>query len=408
MQIGFGTETAILGATINHHLELYEDQHPEMVNTIRSSLYVDDLVSGAQDDDEAFTIYKSARKIMAAGGFNLRKWNSNSTTLVEAINDVEKGAEISATTLKSSVTEEDTSYAKATIGQETSITGDRQLKVLGVIWNTDSDKLMFTFSELVKYARSLPLTKRSVLRLTSKIFDPVGFLSPFTVKMKALFQELCIGKADWDDELKGDLQTRWNLILTELETLDNVRIPRCYFKSTSEPTTIELHGFSDASQIAFAAVVYLRSVYEDGHIEVKLVASKTRVAPLKKQTIPRLELLGANILARLMDTVRNCLFVNQEIEMYNWTDSMTVLCWITNDKVWKQYVQHRVQEICKLTSRNSWKFCPGSKNPADLPSRGLKANELLTDTLWWDGPGFLYQPGSKWPKESTACPPDEI
>ena len=128
------------------------------------------------------------------------------------------------------------------------------------------------------------------------------------------------------------------MILTELETLDNVRIPRCYFKSTSEPTTIELHGFSDASQIAYAAVVYLRSVYEDGYVEVKLVASKTRVAPLKKQTIPRLELLGANILARLMDTVRNCLFVNQEIEMYNWTDSMTVLCWITNDKVWKQYV----------------------------------------------------------------------
>ena len=105
---GLRPSPAILGATINHHLELYEDQHPEMVNTIRSSLYVDDLVSGAQDDDEAFTIYKSARKIMAAGGFNLRKWNSNTTTLVKAINDVEKGAEISATTLKSYMTEEDT------------------------------------------------------------------------------------------------------------------------------------------------------------------------------------------------------------------------------------------------------------------------------------------------------------
>ena len=85
----------------------------------------------------------------------------------------------------------------------------------------------------------------------------------------------------------------------------NMRIPRCYSTSNTAPIKVELHGFSDASKVAIAAVVYWRAVYEAGHVEVRLVVSKTKVAPLKTQTIPCLELLGATILARLFTTVRN-------------------------------------------------------------------------------------------------------
>jgi hypothetical protein len=94
-----------------------------------------------------------------------------------------------------------------------------------------------------------------VLKVTAKIFDPMGFLSPFTVKMKVIFQELRTEKVDWDEELSGNLLSKWNAILSELDNLDNVRIPRCYNTSSVEPIKVELHGFSDASQIAYAAVV---------------------------------------------------------------------------------------------------------------------------------------------------------
>ena len=164
--------------------------------------------------------------------------------------------------------------------------------------------------------------------------------------------------------------------------VNDLQIQRCYFKSTEKSMKIQLHGFSDASKIAYAAVIYMRSLYESGNIEVRLVASKSKVAPLKGQTIPRLELLGANILARLIATVQGCLFEdnynNQEVEIINWTDSMTVLCWIANDKLWKQYVMHRVEEIRRLTSKDSWRFCPGTENPADLPSKPNCGGKVLS------------------------------
>ena len=105
----------------------------------------------------------------------------------------------------------------------------------------------------------------------------------------------------------------------------------------------ELHCFSDASEKAYAASIYVRFIYEDGRTDVKWVASKTKVAPLKKQSIPRLELLGASILVRLAKTFQNALPL--KLETMFWVDSMTVLCLIRNLKPWKQYVMSRVQEI---------------------------------------------------------------
>ena len=238
----------------------------------------------------------------------------------------------------------------------------------------------------------------SVLKLSSKIFDPLGLLAPFIVKMKILFQELCSETSGWDEPLTIDLKAKWKSILTELILLNDVRIRRCYFQSSGEPSSIQLHGFSDASKAAYAAVLYLRSVYENGHVEVGLVASKGRVAPVKKQSIPRLELLGATVLARLVDTVLQCLQGKfKEIKYFNWTDFMAVLCWVTSNKSWKQYVLHRVQEIQKLTSMESWRFCPGQMSPADLPSHGVKASELVKSYSWWNGPTFLHLPEVEWP-----------
>ena len=128
------------------------------------------------------------------------------------------------------------------------------------------------------------------MKLSAKIFDTVGILAPFTISMKYLFQRLCIDNLDWDAELSGKSLSIWSSLLREIHAIKSIH---------------EIHGFSDASEKGYGAVVYLRTEYEDGTVEVNLVSSKTRVAPLKRQTIPRLELLGANILARLVNTCLN-------------------------------------------------------------------------------------------------------
>ena len=155
-----------------------------------------------------------------------------------------------------------------------------------------------------------------------------------------------------------------------------VCIPRYYFSNSSNIKSSELHCFSDASERAYAAVIYLRSIYEDGRVDVNLIASKTKVAPLKKQSIPRLELLGATILVRLAETVQGSLPRN--LEAVYWVDSMTVLHWMRNNKPWRQYVDQSAGDS-------------GERNPADIPSRGMNASELVVESKWWKGREFLYK-----------------
>ena len=172
----------------------------------------------------------------------------------------------------------------------------------------------------------MPATKRSVLQFSAKIFDPLGVLSPFTTQQKILFQRLCIQAVNWDDPLEDELLRKWNQLPRELLALSEVRIPRCYFSFQKTTLLYQLNGFSDASEKAYAAVIYLRIVYTDGSVDNMLVSSKTRVAPIKRQTIPRLELLGALILARLMNTTYLALQpLIRELRSFYWVDSYTTL-----------------------------------------------------------------------------------
>ena len=264
------------------------------------------------------------------------------------------------------------------------------MKVLGMNWNSNSDEIIFSFSTLSKYASSLLLSKRLILKVTAKIYDRMGFLSPLVVEMKILFQELCINKTNWDAELNEELLEQWKSILQDMSLIDCYRILRYFVR---HPVNVQLHGFSDTSERAYATVVYVRSTYNDGQFDVRPVVSKTRVAPIKRQTIPRLELLGALILARLANKLKS---LGTEIPIVLWTDSMTTLCWIKNKGIWKQYVGQRVNEIRCLTAKESWRHCPGEVNPADIHSRGLTAKELSSSEIWWNGPRFLHQPDNQW------------
>ncbi|XP_071044575.1 uncharacterized protein [Parasteatoda tepidariorum] len=167
---------------------------------------------------------------------------------------------------------------------------------------------------------------------------------------------------------------------------------------------MSLHVFCDASKLAYGTCVFVRvESTNEPSVKVNLVQAKSRVAPLKPLTVPRLELLACCIGSRLLANIIKDLNLNN-IDIYCWTDSTTVLSWIKRELNWGIFVQNRVKEIRSLTSHTMWRHIPGSFNPADLASRGCSAEQLI-ERRWWEGPNWLYENEQNWPKSFEA--PDE-
>ena len=173
-------------------------------------------------------------------------------------------------------------------------------------------------------------------------------------------------------------------------------------------TECSLHGFGDASKKAYCAMVYFVYRTDDGQTHARLITSKTRVAPLKELSIPRLELMAARILAQLMNTVRNAIQSQLRVDGVRfWLESKTALSWIRNRGEWKQFVRHRVDEILRLTNKEEWAYCSTVENPADLGSRGVLASQLEGDELWWRGPQWLTGQIEDWPVTPEDLPTPE-
>ncbi|GBM20078.1 hypothetical protein AVEN_268405-1 [Araneus ventricosus] len=244
---------------------------------------------------------------------------------------------------------------------------------------------------LLKFLEQGKNTKRFVLQAAGRIFDPLGLVSPFTVRLKCMFQELWQRKIPWDDEIPVDLQTLWLQWCSELPQLSKLLIPRNILECLDDAECkLELHTFSDASPKAYGAAVYLRTIYKD-QIKVHLITAKTRVAPLKKISLPRLELLGALVASRLATEVKKVLERKDTSKMFFWTDSQIMLYWIKGSShKWKQLVGNRVKEIQSLSDKESWFHSSGLDNPADLLTRGISVDCLLGSAKWWTGPSFLF------------------
>ncbi|GFY24031.1 integrase catalytic domain-containing protein [Trichonephila clavipes] len=226
---------------------------------------------------------------------------------------------------------------------------------------------------------------------TEKIYDPVGFLSPYTIRLKCLLQELWLRKLSWDDELPPDIHAVWSQWWLELPFLSELKIPRKILDSSGDSSEVQIHTFSDASQKAYGAAAFLRVKHKDG-VSVDLVTSKSRVAPLKRLSLPRLELMGALLAARLAKEVKKILDQKCSTRAFFWTDSQVTLHWIKGPSHrWKPFVANRVREIQSLTDPNSWFHCSGKDNPADLLTRGISVDALTTNSKWWNGSSFLRQ-----------------
>ena len=200
-------------------------------------------------------------------------------------------------------------------------------QVLGLDWKVIEDKFVYNFDKFLTKCEGMNLTKRNILSVASSFYDPLGCISPVTARIKVIFQLLCKNKLDWDDEVSDDLMLIWFELLHALRGLKTVKLER-YVCSNATPFHVELHGLCDSSLEVYCTVAYLRIVSDEG-VEVKFLCAKTKVAPLKALTVPRLELLSCLLLSTLLSECKLALQTKIKIDRtFFWSDSEVALYWI--------------------------------------------------------------------------------
>lgn len=223
-------------------------------------------------------------------------------------------------------------------------------------------------------------------------------------------QKLWRLQIEWDEIIPELLLSNWKSTYSKFSHLNDLQIGQ-WTGIRADISHAELHGFADASTLAYAASVYLKVIYASGEVTVSLLAGKSKVAPISPFTIPRLELSAALLLVRLMNFVRSSL-ASKSIPCICWMDSTIVLtCLRSHPSRWKLFVANRVNEIQSRLPDAAWRHVPTLDNPADCASRGLCGDELLTHALWWQGPPWLRLSKEEWPEEpalhSTDAPVEE-
>ncbi|XP_036346348.1 uncharacterized protein LOC118755629 isoform X1 [Rhagoletis pomonella] len=364
--------------TLHQLADDVKTRFPLAAKILKQYMYVDDVLAGAHDCTTAIQMRDEVIEALNTASFPLRKWTSNCKKILAGL-------------------------PKAHIYKENFLELDdmSETKMLGIRWNAVHDMFHFTVQPI---PRKQEYTKREVLSCVAKLFDPAGWLGPIVVVAKIFMQEIWLTKIDWDDSLPRNLLLRWETFLDNYEHIQKIKIPRwTHFTPWDE---VEFHGFCDASEKAYAAALYIRvrDRASNNAPHINLLVGKTKVAPVKTVSLPRLELCGALLLAELINTFIPQFEVTQPV-IYKWTDSTIVLSWLRKPAcTWTTFVANRVAKIDELVGVSGWNHVDSADNPADLGSRGVSPQDLLASTLWWYGPKWLEQDSSTWPHQGNRNP----
>ena len=338
---------------------------------IHDDFYVDDFLGGSSSPRFDKLLRKDILDALSIIQMPIRKWSSNSQEVLD------------------SIPEEDREESTVEVARN-----ECGIKTLGVGWNTRRDVFSFVVPRALKDHKvltSLPLevkiTRRKLLAAIATVYDPLGWLSPLTVRMKILFQQSWGEATSWNDELAPGTVELFRLWVVDLLKLEYLEIPRKIRERPSGHFKFVL--FTDASEQAMTACLYVVDLDAERPTS-RLLCAKTRLAAKKMQTVPRLELcamlLGAKLLNAAIDAVKP-LISDPDIDAY--TDSTTALTWVKPDTGrWATFVANRVRQITELMDISAWHHVPGEENPADLATRN-QSHELPFLDHWWFGPKWI-------------------
>ena len=388
--------------TLHQTADDHGGDYPRATQHIKESFYVDDFLGGANSTEEAIQLFHNLRSILRKGGFDLRKWRSSSSEVLTHI--PEELQEVNP--MKTSTATHISTHSKA----------------LGLRWDSKLDVM----SPAISIDNLKCPTKRGLVSAVFKTYDVLGWMSPTVLQMKILIQGLWSSNKGWDDAAPEQAVKAYLTWEKELPILAKKTIPRSY--TDSNPSSITLHGFADASKAAYGAVVYCRATYPERSPTVSLVVSKTKLVKQitkkakakeketpdtgegskdeedKPNTIPRLELCAALLLAKLLSKVGAVLKINHT-HWQAWSDSSTVVAWLDgHTRSHPVYVANRVKQTLELTSPSNWLHVPTEDNPADCASRGISPTALFNLTLWWEGPPWLQDDPITIPKQPPRKP----
>lgn len=371
LTVTFGTSSAPFQAirVLHDIAERIKDITPWVSEMLLNHFYVDDGLGGADSVQEAIERVDQLIKILANHHLDLSKWTSNSSQFLAHI-PLEKRE------TKSNIE----------IGPIDTI------KALGLYWNPNEDR----FSYSITLPDRKMTTKRTFLSDFSMLFDPLGWLGPSLIVPKILMQRVWLKGIAWDASLPPDIAETWAQLRLQLQQLDSIHIPR-WLGIGTEMRECSLHGFCDASEKAYSAVFYLRVVTFNDEITISIVAARTKVAPTKRVSLPRLELCGSYLLVHLLQKIQES-YPNILVRAY--TDSKIVLCWLeAHPSNWTCFIANRVTIIQEAVPASQWFHVKSKENPADCATRGLLPKQLAEHELWWQGPSFLKLPPGEWPKK---------
>lgn len=374
-RVTFGLSCSpFLAIRVLHQLIVDEgSSFPRASEVLKNNIYVDDILAGADTVKEALELQYELRELLKKGGFTLKKWMSNTPELLSSVTDRQEMMQFSEPDNKS-------------------------VKLLGIQWDSVNDCLSYDIQSF-----QLIMTKRGIMSAVARMYDPLGYLAPVTFKAKLYLQDLWTLKdLSWDCPLPEAIAEEYREFFGSLKTVRSIRIPRCIFPQ--KPIQVTLVGFADASERGYAATIYLRVQLQSGHIETHLIISKTRLAPLKTISIPKLELCAALLLAQTKKSISD--IIKQSVDStYLFSDSSIVLSWLRlSPHTLKTFVANRVSQILEISVGEEWYHVSSNDNPADLPSRGLLPSDLIDNRLWWHGPEWLLNNFSEWPNIHLSEP----
>ena len=375
--------------------EIKKEQYPTSAKTIIENSYMDDIVDSCTNQNVARQTTKEVNTILSFGGFQVKRW---------FISGVKEQSE------------DHNANRKPLFIQGTDILQNDSLqRVLGMNWETDTDNIIFESScsnnppngmqpSQISPTISAQLTKRFILSKVNSLYDPLGLLSPFTVRAKILLRKLWAIQypaLDCDDLIPSHYHEEWSNFFDGTTRVHELKFRRCLkpIGAIGLPTLVI---FSDGSGVAYGAVCYARWKCQDGTFQSTLICSKNRLAPIKVIDTVRLELLGAVISKRLRS------FINKHMrykfdKTYHIVDSEIVKAMINKGSYgFNTFAANRIGEIQDTTSSSEWFWIPGKMNISDWITRGKEVTDLNTDSIWQQGPDFLKLPEQEWPIKSQT------